>query len=179
MTKISSIQKSFWLIGTFCIIAGTLLHFAFDWSNGSALVALFAPVNESIWEHEKLLFFPFVTGAYVMAHKKHISMWAFPCMLSLLVGFTLIPCVYYTYTGAFGVKADWFNIVIFIATVCITTLTYIRILKASGPLTFPPAIGELILFLFLLLFAIFTFMTPQLPLFQDPMDESYGFWQMK
>ena len=166
-------------MSAFCIIAGILLHFAFDWSNGSALVALFAPVNESIWEHEKLLFFPFTTGAYVLARRYHISMWAFPCMLALLVGLTLIPCIYYTYTGALGIKADWFNIVIFITAVCVTTLIYAKIIKASRPLTFPPALGELVLFLFLLLFIIFTFMTPQLPLFQDPMDGSYGFWQKK
>ncbi len=172
----SSMQKSFWFLAAFCIISGVLLHFAFDWSNGSALVALFAPVNESIWEHEKLLFFPFTIGAYVLARRHNVPMWAFSCMLSLLVGLIFIPCAYYTYTGAFGVQADWFNIIIFVTAVLITTLLYARIVKTSRPLAFPPALGELVLFLLFLLFITFTFMTPQLPLFQDPTDGSYGFW---
>ncbi len=176
MNKSSSTQKSFWLLAAFCIITGVLLHFAFDWSNGSALVALFAPVNESIWEHEKLLFFPFTIGAYVLARKHHVPMWAFSCMLSLLVGLTFIPCVYYTYTGALGMQADWFNIVIFIAAVFITTMIYAQIIKTSRPLAFPPALGELVLFLLLLLFTIFTFMPPKLPLFRDPANGSFGFW---
>ena len=41
-------------------IAGTLMHFIYEWSGNNKIVALFAPVNESPWEHLKLLFFPFV-----------------------------------------------------------------------------------------------------------------------
>lgn len=39
----------------FTAILGTLLHFLFDWTNGSVIAALFSAVNESIWEHMKLL----------------------------------------------------------------------------------------------------------------------------
>ncbi|MBR6729608.1 MAG: hypothetical protein IKL80_05545, partial [Clostridia bacterium] len=47
------------LIGLiFTGIAGVLLHFLFDWTGGSLPAAPFSAVNESIWEHMKLLFFP-------------------------------------------------------------------------------------------------------------------------
>ena len=42
----------------FAIAAGILLHFAYEWSMENPFVALFAPVNESVWEHLKMLFFP-------------------------------------------------------------------------------------------------------------------------
>lgn len=42
----------------FCVVLGTLLHFTFQWSNQNYLVALFSAVNESVWEHLKLVFFP-------------------------------------------------------------------------------------------------------------------------
>ena len=42
----------------FVFILGTLLHFAFEWSNQNALIGTFSAVNESTWEHLKLLFFP-------------------------------------------------------------------------------------------------------------------------
>ena len=47
---------SYWniagLIAT--IIIGFLNHYIYKWSEKSSLVALIAPVNESVWEHLKL-----------------------------------------------------------------------------------------------------------------------------
>jgi hypothetical protein len=42
------------------ILAGAALHFAYDWTAGNAIVAIFCPVNESVWEHLKLLATPFL-----------------------------------------------------------------------------------------------------------------------
>ena len=39
-------------------ILGTLFHFVYDWCRQSRLIGLFVPVNESTWEHMKLLFIP-------------------------------------------------------------------------------------------------------------------------
>lgn len=42
----------------FTYVLGTILHFTYEWSNENSIVALFSAVNESTWEHLKLLFFP-------------------------------------------------------------------------------------------------------------------------
>ena len=43
------------IIGTFfIIIAGSLLHFVYEWTGYSDIMGLFTPVNESVWEHLKL-----------------------------------------------------------------------------------------------------------------------------
>ena len=42
----------------FTFILGTLLHFTYEWSGENIIVAAFSAVNESIWEHLKLLYFP-------------------------------------------------------------------------------------------------------------------------
>ena len=42
----------------FVMVLGTLLHFTYKWSNNNMLVGIFSPINESIWEHLKLMFFP-------------------------------------------------------------------------------------------------------------------------
>lgn len=39
-------------------ILGTLFHFVYDWCRQARLIGLFVPVNESTWEHMKLLFIP-------------------------------------------------------------------------------------------------------------------------
>ncbi|MFQ7549323.1 MAG: DUF6512 family protein [Blautia marasmi] len=51
--------KVFTVIGIlFTILLGSLSHFFNEWSGNFFLVGLFSPVNESVWEHLKLLFFP-------------------------------------------------------------------------------------------------------------------------
>ena len=49
-----------WEIAGFLLtgIAGPLLHFAYVWSEESRDAAAFSSVNESTWEHMKLLFVP-------------------------------------------------------------------------------------------------------------------------
>ena len=50
-------KRKWWIICFLSILAGSALHFLYDlWPN--PLTAVFAPVNESVWEHLKLLFFP-------------------------------------------------------------------------------------------------------------------------
>ena len=40
----------------FTSLLGTLLHFLYEWTGKSPLVAPFSGVNESTWEHMKLLY---------------------------------------------------------------------------------------------------------------------------
>lgn len=40
------------------ISAGSLLHFAWEWSGRSTVVAVFAATNQNTWEHLKLAFWP-------------------------------------------------------------------------------------------------------------------------
>lgn len=42
----------------FVSVLGVLMHFVYEWSGSNRFVGLFAPINESTWEHMKLLFFP-------------------------------------------------------------------------------------------------------------------------
>ena len=51
--------KTYTIIGVFFVLAaGSLAHFLYDWTGSNAIAGLFVPVNESVWEHMKLLFFP-------------------------------------------------------------------------------------------------------------------------
>ena len=43
----------------FAMILGSLLHFTYEWSNENSFVGSFSAINESTWEHLKLLFFLF------------------------------------------------------------------------------------------------------------------------
>ena len=47
---------------------GTVLHFLYDLLGGAAWVAPFSGVNESTWEHMKLLFWPMLAFAAVLPY---------------------------------------------------------------------------------------------------------------
>ena len=57
----SDLFKKLEIIGFFFVsIVGTLLHFAYEASGSNFIAGIFAPVNESTFEHLKLLFYPFI-----------------------------------------------------------------------------------------------------------------------
>ena len=47
------------------LLAGCVLHFVYGWWP-NAVTALFSPVNESLWEHVKLVFWPFLGAALAL-----------------------------------------------------------------------------------------------------------------
>ena len=93
---------------------GTILHFLYDWTSGNILVAPFSGVNESTWEHMKLLFWPLFLFALVqrLFFRDQKNYWCVK-LSEILLGLVLIPVLFYTYNGVFGKSSDWINIAIF------------------------------------------------------------------
>lgn len=88
----------------FVLVSGSLTHFFYEWSGHNPIVGLFTPVNESIWEHMKLLFFPMLAYSFFMVFKLKAD---YPCIRSalcfgILAGTLCIPILFYTYTALLG-----------------------------------------------------------------------------
>ena len=168
---------SLWQFAGFSLTAlfGTLLHFLYDWTCGNIVAALFSGVNESTWEHMKLLFFPLFLFALVQSRffKDSRSFWCVK-LIGTLTALTLIPVLFYTYNGMFGKSPDWINITIFFISAAIAFLFEGHLLKREGIPCQYPALAFLILCLIGVLFVIFTFSPPKIPLFQDPLTGVYG-----
>lgn len=158
-------------------VIGVLLHFLFDWTGGSVSVAPFSAVNESIWEHLKLLFFPMFVFAFIENQyigKGYKNFWCIK-LIGIVFGVLLTPVLYYVINGAFGKTPDCVNIVIFFVSTLSGYLLETRIweknsIKCESPKT---ALG--VLWLIALIFVIFTFAPPRIPLFRDPVTGGYGF----
>lgn len=70
--SIKEFYKKYVVIGFFVVgILGTLFHFVYDWSGQMWFVGLLVPVNESTWEHMKLLFVPMLI--YIMLGNLYIK----------------------------------------------------------------------------------------------------------
>lgn len=167
-----------WQLGGFVFtgIAGTLLHFLYDWTNQSIVAAPFSAVNESTWEHMKLLFFPMFVFALTENHfigKNYENFWCAK-LAGTAAGLLLIPTLYYTYTGALGVSADWFNIVIFFLAAGAAYYLETKLLKREIGFCKSPITAFIVLCLIALAFVALTFVQPKIPLFIDPTTNSYG-----
>lgn len=159
----------------FVSVAGVLLHFLYDVSGASPIAAVFSGVNESTWEHMKLLYFPMLF--YALAESKYFgkSIESFWCvkLKGTLLGLTLIPVLFYTIRGAFGDTPDWVNIsTFFISAAAAFYYETIALKKDTGKCR--GKIALLILLAIGVLFALFTFVTPEIPLFRDPLNGAYG-----
>ena len=89
--------------GIFTLIAGTLGHFVYEWSGGAVWTAWLFPVNESVWEHLKLLILPavvfFALGAYFMRGANNYISALFFC-IAVSAGF--VTGAFYLYTSVIG-----------------------------------------------------------------------------
>lgn len=162
----------YWQIAGFLFtgIAGTLLHFLYDWSNQNIFVASFSAVNESIWEHMKLLFVPMFIFAVLERQFIGTPYENFWCvkLVGILMGIILIPMLYYTYTGISGMSKDWINIAIFFISAVATYLLEIWLFRNTPSFCISPLLALFILCLIALTFVILTFIPPKIPLFQAP-----------
>ena len=160
-------------------VLGTLLHFVFDWTDSSAIAAVFSAVNESIWEHIKLLIYPMLLFAfweYKVWGREEDCFWQIK-LRGLLAGIVLIPALYYTYTGVLGTSADWFNITIFFVVAAVVYYMETKLLQKENRCYISDWLAVALLILLPAAFTLLTFYPPHVPLFQDPVTKTFGFFK--
>ncbi len=156
------------------VALGTLLHFLFEWT-GIPFFATISAVNESTWEHMKILFFPmliFAIGQYYYFRGDYKGFWWIK-LFGTLVAVLCIPLFFYTYNGAFGKTPDWLNIIFFFVSAFLGYLLEYHLFFNN----FNPKFRFLAIILLIFIaiaFIVFTYYPLKLPLFKDPLTELYG-----
>ena len=159
-------------------VLGFLLHFAFEYSGKNTVLAAFVPVNESIWEHLKLVLFPSILISIYEYFKygKNYQSFLASKTYSIIIGMFFVVVAYYTFTGVTGKDAAYVNIAIYVLSIIIVTaLTYYLTIK--NPFKFNESqgvIGLTVLTALIILFVYFTFNPPQIELFRDPVTDDFG-----
>ena len=156
-------------------LGGTLLHFLYDWLGEAVWIAPFSGVNESTWEHMKLLFWPMLAFAAVQSFffKDRGGFWCIK-LRGILLGMLLIPVIFYTYNGAVGRSPDWLNIAIFFVAAAGVYVYEARLFESGGVKCGSPKWAVAALCGLAVLFAVFTFVTPEIGLFRDSLTGRYG-----
>lgn len=172
-------QQSFlWQAVGFALatFGGTLLHFLYDWTGGCVFAAPFSGINESTWEHMKLLFWPLFLFALIQRHffKEQDNFWCVK-LAQILLGLILIPALFYTCNGMFGPSPDWVNISIFYITAALVFLFESWAFNSDCVHCKHPRLALAAICLIAVLFILFTFSPPKIPLFQDPLTKIHGY----
>lgn len=160
----------------FSSFIGTLLHFTYEWSNGNSIIAAFSPVNESVWEHLKLVFFPMLVMSivgFVWKGKEIKNYWCIR-FFSILIAISFITIFFYTYTGVIGQNYAILDIGSFLVAIVLGEYdTYKQIIKAEEKAGSMP-ICIIALMILTIAFITFTYWTPRINYFRDSSTGNYG-----
>ena len=166
-----------WQIWGFAItsLMGTILHFLYDWLGETIWIAPFSGVNESTWEHMKLLFWPMFIYSIIESFffKNREDFWCIK-LRGILLGLGLIPIIFYTYNGVIGKSPDWINIAIFFISAAFSYIYETRLFNSDKLRCRSSKLALTVLCIVAILFIIFTFATPQIGIFKDPLNNTYG-----
>jgi hypothetical protein len=156
-------------------LLGTVLHFLYDWLGEAVWIAPFSGVNESTWEHMKLLFWPMLAYAFVQSFffRDRPCFWCVK-LRGILLGLGLIPVLFYTYNGVVGRSPDWINIAIFFLSAAVAYLYEAHLFKLEKLRCPSPKVTIAFLLTIAMLFVVFTFRAPEIGLFKDPLTGTYG-----
>jgi len=161
--------KRFCVIGFLVTtILGVISHFVYEWTGGNFLVGLFFPMNESTWEHMKLLFVPMFLFALVAGKKMERQ---YPCIYNamftgILVGLVLIPTLFYTYSGILGFFLDWVNIAVYVLSVLVAYIVVYRVSLTCRNKN--PMVLRIVMYVLLVAFMVFSVYPPKLGIFSAP-----------
>ncbi|WP_242657980.1 DUF6512 family protein [Lachnoclostridium phytofermentans] len=161
-------------------IIGFFMHYIYEWSGNSLIVGIFAPINESVWEHLKLTFWPmliwWIAGYIILGKKNNISasQWFTSCTVAELICPLVVLCFYYTYTGALGIESLILDIFSLFLGIAVAQGLALHVYKYARFSQYCLYISVAILILLAVTFTVFTFAPPLFPLFKDSVTGKYG-----
>jgi hypothetical protein len=164
------------VIGTiFIILLGSALHFTYEWSSSNLLVGSFSAVNESVWEHLKLVFFPSLFWMFIafFAIQKNVNNFFLAKAVGASLMLITIPAIFYLYT-AFMSESLVIDIASFLIAILVGQFVGYRILKFKKLPIWTEVVAIAFFVIMAILFVIFTFYPPHISVFQDSTTGRYG-----
>ena len=166
MKKINSLL-AFIVIG----IAGTLWHFVYEWTGENPIIGAIAPVNESVWEHLKLLFFPaliYFIIEYFQSKERYENLIAAD-VIGIFTGMLTITAFFYTYSGFLGYNVAVLDVLSYFIGLSVTLYVKSRIMKKkSFSSKTAKCLSLIITAVTAVLFILWSFYPPRLGIFIPP-----------
>lgn len=168
--------KLFWIGIPILFIVGSLFHFLYGLFGELFIIGLIAPVNESIFEHTKLFSVPAALWyALVYLFRRdtlNADLWFTAALISISAHIASMLFLYYFYTGAFALKSVALDITTFFVAVTLGQVIGLHYYKHGKGLNHRLAL--LLTLAILIVSALLTVAPPRLPMFLDPVTNTYG-----
>jgi hypothetical protein len=164
------------IIGTlFIIFLGTAFHFTYAASGDNPIVGSISAVNESVWEHLKLPFWPSIFWLLIIMYplRNTVSNFFAAKTVGIIVMIVVIPAVFYTYT-AFTEENLAVDIASFIIAVIVGQIVSVSLYRKTDKSRVMEAVAIVVLIVLAAIFVTFTFYPPHLPIFLDSESGQYG-----
>jgi hypothetical protein len=160
----------------FVIFFGSAMHFIYGWSGQFSFIGLFAPVNESVWEHLKLGYWSlalFAVPEYAFLGKKSVG-FVLAKLAGVLVLEITIVSIYYAYAAVAGRDLLIVDIGSYVVGAILCQLVTMRLIGRGKHSKASNALGGLGIAVLAALFMLFTYRTPRLEIFRDGNTNGYG-----
>ncbi|MBQ2873525.1 MAG: hypothetical protein IJE89_05965 [Bacilli bacterium] len=170
-------MKRIKIIGIFIIfVLAFISHFIYEWMPNSIFSILF-PVNESIWEHMKLMATPvliFSLFEYILYRKKNISFnnLLLSYAISIVLGIIIYLMIYLPIDYIFGHSAIVAIILLFIVFIIMEIISYY--IMNYREIKYSNIIGIGIIILLYIIFGYLTYNPLEIKLFYDTEKKIYG-----
>jgi hypothetical protein len=160
----------------FISLLGSFMHFLFEISGSWPPIGAIAAVNESVWEHLKLGYWPLIFFALIEYKfiKEEINNFALAKFVGSLLIIGVIIVFFYSYTAILGEDLLILDILSFILSIVIAQLVSYKILTIKQLRKSISIISLIGLVILGFLFILFTYFPPHIPLFQDAVSGGYG-----
>jgi hypothetical protein len=163
-----------WIAVVWMCVIGAAWHFLFEWTGRTLVVAPFAPVNESVWEHAKIAFWPAVV--FLAFDPRRRMGWGaawFATMLAALAGPLIMLGGFYAYT-AVTPHGLWQDILLFVLSVSLAQWFASWAMSRARVTAVSLASVTALWLAYLVTQTAWTFAPPHAPPFRDARNGAYG-----
>ena len=162
--------ETYTLIGILVLfVVGTLFHFLYSLTGECFIVGLFVPINESIFEHTKMVVLPIFIWWFIfyLFRKKDlfVNAWFTSALIAMISAIIAIPMLFYFYSQAFGIESLVIDILILLISLAIGQILGLHYYRHGKGIEYHFAIFLMIVII--ILFAFFTINPPAFPIFNS------------
>jgi len=160
----------------FIFLVGSLLHFTFELSGGWRPMAIISAVNESVWEHLKIGFWPAFIWAIIefFVFGRRVRNFFFAKGISFLIIPVVIVGLFYGYTWIFKIESLAIDILIFFIAIVVAQIVSYRIMLIKKRKLPGNIIGAVLIIVGIIMFSLLSYYPPKCPLFKDGVTGEYG-----
>ena len=162
--------ETYTLIGILVLfVVGSLFHFLYSLTGECFIIGLFVPINESIFEHTKMVVLPIYIwwSIFYLFRKKDlfVNAWFTSALIAMISAIIVIPMLFYFYSQAFGIESLVIDILILLVSLAIGQILGLHYYRHGKGIEYHFAIFLMIVII--ILFAFFTINPPAFPIFNS------------